>query len=232
MGRRVEGDRYGGVALSPRFRCVLFDFDFTLADSSDPVVKCVRYALSAVGAPLRGEREVLRTVGLTLPEMFRILAPGYDQAALAALFMEKAEDVMVEGTKMYGEVAGTVETLKAAGVVTGIVSTKLRRRIERILEKEAMLEAFDVIIGAEDVARHKPAPDSLLRAMSVLHVEPGETLFAGDSLVDAEAARRAGVRFCAVLHGLTRREEFAPFGPVAIVEDLRGILPVVAKRTA
>ncbi|MGE5592203.1 MAG: HAD family hydrolase [Betaproteobacteria bacterium] len=218
--------------MSPRFRCVLFDFDFTLADSSDPVMKCVRYALGAVGAPLRADRDVLRTVGLTLPEMFRILAPGYDQAALATLFMERAEDVMVEGTKIYGEAAGTVQTLRTAGVMTGIVSTKLRRRIERILEKEGMLHAFDVIIGAEDVTRHKPAPDSLLRAMSLLHVDPGETLFAGDSLVDAEAARRAGVRFCAVLHGLTRREEFAPFSPIAVVEDLRGILPVVAKRSA
>ena len=214
------------------FRCVLFDFDFTLADSSDPVIRCVRYALAAVGAPARTDREILRTVGLTLPEMFRILAPGHDQGVLATLFMEKAEDIMVEGTRVYSEVPEALESLRAAGMMTGIVSTKLRRRIERILDEHGLLRAFDVIVGAEDVVRHKPAPDALLRAMSLLHVEPGEALYAGDSLVDAEAARRAGVPFCAVLHGFTRREEFTPYGPVSIVNDVRELLPILARRSA
>ncbi|MDI6637786.1 MAG: HAD-IA family hydrolase [Bacillota bacterium] len=214
------------------FRCVLFDFDFTLADSSDPITRCVRYALAAVGAPARTDREILRTVGLSLPEMFRILAPGHDQGVLATLFMEKAEDIMVEGTRVYSGVPEALDSLKAAGMMTGIVSTKLRRRIERILDKHGLLRAFDVIVGAEDVVHHKPAPDALLRAMSLLHVEPGEVVYAGDSLVDAEAARRAGVPFCAVLHGLTRREEFTPYSPVSIVNDVREVLPILTRRSA
>lgn len=213
-------------------RCVLFDFDFTLADSSGPIVKCVRHALAAVGAPARTDREILRTVGLALPEMFRILAPGYDLGALTASFMEKAEDVMVEGTRLYGEVPEALESLKAAGMMTGIVSTKLRRRIERILDKHCLRRVFDVIVGAEDVACHKPAPDALLLAASRLGVDPGEALYAGDSLVDAEAARRARAPFCAVLHGPTLREEFAPYSPVSIVTDVRDILPLLARQTA
>lgn len=214
------------------FRCVLFDFDFTLADSSDPLCACVRHALATVGRPAPSDYEILRTAGLSLPEMFRRLAPGCDQSLLTTLFMEKADEIMVDGTKMYKEVPAALDGFKAAGVMTGVVSTKLRRRIERILDKHGLLRAFDVIVGAEDVVRHKPAPDALLRAMSLLRVEPREVLYAGDSLVDAEASRRAGVSFCAVLHGMTSREEFTPYNPVSIVSDVREILLIVARRSA
>lgn len=214
------------------FRCVLFDFDFTLADSSRPLCECVRHALATVGRPTPTDYEILRTAGLSLPEMFRRLAPGCDQGLLTTLFIEKADEIMVDGTKMYKEVPAALDGFKAAGMMTGIVSTKLRRRIERILDKHGLLRAFDVIVGAEDVVHHKPAPDALLRAMSLLHVEPGEALYAGDSLVDAEAARRAGVPFCAVLHGMTCREEFTPYSPVSIVSDVREILPILARRSA
>lgn len=214
------------------FRCVLFDFDFTLADSSDPITRCVRYALAAVGAPARTDREILRTVGLTLPEMFRCLAPGHDQGMLATLFMEKAEDIMVESTKVYSEVPVALDGLRAAGVMTGIVSTKLRRRIERILDAQGLLPAFDVIVGAEDVTRHKPHPDALLRAMSTLGVGRREVLYVGDSLVDAETAQRAGVLFCAVLHGVTCPEEFRPYSPISVVSDLREIVPVLTMQSA
>lgn len=214
------------------FRCVLFDFDFTLADSSDPLCACVRHALATVGRPAPSDYEILRTAGLSLPEMFRRLAPGCDQSLLTTLFMEKADEIMVDGTKMYKEVPAALDGFKAAGVMTGVVSTKLRRRIERILDKHGLLRAFDVIVGAEDVVHHKPAPDALLRAMSLLRVEPREVLYAGDSLVDAEASRRAGVSFCAVLHGMTSREEFTPYNPVSIVSDVREILLIVARRSA
>jgi phosphoglycolate phosphatase len=164
--------------------------------------------------------------------MFRILAPGCDLEALTRSFMKKADEVMVEGTRLYGEVPEAVEGLKAAGMTIGIVSTKLRRRIERILDRHGLGRAFDVIVGAEDVARHKPAPDALLLAASRLGVDPGETLYAGDSLVDAEAARQARTPFCAVLHGPTLREEFAPYSPVSIVTDVRDIVPLLARHTA
>lgn len=220
----------GGAGLS--FRCVLFDFDFTLADSSDPITRCVRHALATVDGPAPTDHEILRTVGLALPEMFHRLAPGCDHDRLAALFSEKAEEIMVEGTKVYNEVPEVLDSFKAAGVMTGIVSTKLRRRIERILADSGLLPAFDVIVGAEDVTRHKPHPDALLRAMSALGVGRREVLYVGDSLVDAETAQRAGVLFCAVLHGMTCPEEFRPYSPISVVSDLREIVPVLTMQSA
>lgn len=215
-----------------KLRCVLFDFDFTLADSSDPICKCVRYALDKLGCAACTDDQILRTVGLSLPEMFRRLAPGYDGKRLATLFIEKADEIMVEGTTMFQEVPAALRSIRTAGVKTGIVSTKFRHRIERILTANDLLRCFDVIVGAEDVERHKPDPDGLLRAMAMLGSEPPEALYVGDSLVDAEAARRAGVAFCAVLHGTTTCSEFQPYAPVSILSDLSELKSLVARYSA
>lgn len=215
-----------------KLRCILFDFDFTLADSSDPICKCARYALGKLGCPDRTDDQILRTVGLSLPEMFQRLAPGYDGKCLAALFIEKADEIMVEGTTMFEEVPAVLTSIRAAGVKTGIVSTKYRYRIERTLAANDLLPSFDAIVGIEDVKRHKPDPDGLLRAMAMLGVKQGEALYVGDSLVDAEAARRAGVAFCAVLHGTTTRSEFQPYTPVSILNDLSELKSLVARYSA
>lgn len=78
------------------------------------------------------------------------------------------------------------------------------------------------------MTRPKPAPDGLLVGCRKLGVTPDEVLYAGDGLVDAEAAARAGIRFVAVLHGRTGAGEFTAFKPLAVLPDLRP-LPDLAK---
>jgi len=99
--------------------------------------------------------------------------------------------------------------LRRRGLALGVVSTKYRRRIETILQRDGLDGLFDVIIGGEDVATLKPDPEGLLLAAERLRTPVSETLFVGDSIVDAEAARRAGMPFAAVLSGVTPREEFS-----------------------
>ena len=75
-------------------------------------------------------------------------------------------------------------------------------------------------MGGEDVSRHKPDPESLLLAMEQLGVGPEEVLYVGDSVSDARAAQRAGVRFVAALSGPTPREAFEGDAVYAVIESL------------
>lgn len=118
-------------------------------------------------------------------------------------------------------------TFKARGSKLGIVSTKYRFRIEDTLARQGLRDSFDLIVGFEDVKETKPHPEGLLAACRLLGVSLDEALYAGDSLVDAEAARRAGIRFAAVLHGRTEAHEFATYEPLAIMEDLCPLLELV-----
>jgi len=123
-------------------------------------------------------------------------------------------------TVLFDSVRPAVEHLKARGMTLAIVSTKYRSRIEAFLERERLLQNFALILGGEDVARHKPDSEGLLQAAGLLNAPLGATLYVGDSVVDAEAARRAGVAFAAVLSGVTGREEFDGYRLAALLENL------------
>ncbi|MCH7654274.1 MAG: HAD-IA family hydrolase, partial [Chloroflexi bacterium] len=136
------------------------------------------------------------------------------------LFVQRADEVMVESTRLYEHVPATVGELKSVGLSLGIVSSKYRRRIEATLGAAGLLESFDVIVGGEDVQDIKPSPVGLLRAVERLTGSVDAALYVGDSTTDAETARRARVRFVAVLSGVTPREEFAPFPVAAVLADV------------
>lgn len=211
------------VADSPCFKSVVFDFDYTLADSSRGVIECMNYALEKMGLPPRSADVIRKLIGISMPETYEELAGDlhggrFDE--FQRLFLERANQVMVESVRLFDSTRPAVEALLAGGLSLGIVSTKFRHRIEAVLQRDKLEHAFEVIVGAEDVAVHKPDPTGLDRAIGRLGRSPEWVLYVGDSTVDAETARRAGVPFVAVLSGVTPREAFAAYEPHAVIDDL------------
>lgn len=215
------------MANGRAWRATLFDFDYTLADSSAGAVDCMRYALAELGLPDVEAEACARTMGLSLPATLVALA-GEEHAHLAPaftrLFMERADVVMVPRTVILADTAPTLERLGRMGYRRAIVSTKYRFRIEATLARDGLMGLVETIVGGEDVAAHKPAPDSLLLALERLGVGADEALYVGDSLVDAQAAQAAGVAFVAVTSGHTPAEAFAPYAPLTVLRGIGDLL--------
>ena len=220
-------------------RAVLFDFDFTLGDSADAIVHCSRAAFADMGLPPAEPSAIRRTIGLTLQESFRVLigraggaeAPPYDCTDAAEEYTRRyvahADVVMTAMTSVYPPAVSVLAAMRARGVSTAIVSTKYRYRIESILAHAGLSGAVDVIVGGEDVTRHKPDPEGLQRALDGLGIESGHALYVGDHPVDGHAAARAGVRFVRVLSGEDFGDDpWAGIEPLATVKDV-GALPAV-----
>ena len=187
---------------------VIFDFDFTLADSSTGTCECVNHAFSRMDLEPVSMVGVSRTIGMSLEKTFRALAPEteWDRAdEFSALFVEQADQVMAEMTSVFPSVPAILEVLFGRGLSLGIVSTKFRYRIQGILQREGLERFFRVIVGGEDVSVHKPDPSGLLAAVRALGGSCSRSLYVGDSSTDAETAKAAGVRFMAVLTGTTLR---------------------------
>ena len=104
-------------------------------------------------------------------------------------FREKADLVMTDGTRIYDGTEEVLRSLMEMKIKIGIVSTKFRFRIEEILEREGLKYCFDTIVGGEDVKSHKPDPEGLLKAVSILKGKRSNTIYVGDSIVDAQAAK-------------------------------------------
>jgi phosphoglycolate phosphatase len=128
---------------------------------------------------------------------------------------------MVDLTVMFPHVRGVVDILRSSGFRTGIVSTKFRHRIQSILARDELNGSFDVIVGGEDVARHKPDPEGLNYALEALNVDAEHAIYVGDHPVDAEAAEQAGLRFVAVLSGSASPNDFDGRDRVDILSSLK-----------
>ena len=212
---------------STSFHAVVFDFDYTLADSSQGAIECINFALAQMGLDCVSAEAACRTIGLSLEDTFLALAEDHEPQRcdeFHRLFVQRAEQVMASLTEMYEPVPTMIEAFRERGVRLGIVSTKYRRRINEILEREALLHEFQVVIGGEDVQHHKPDPQGLHAAIEQLGCSPASLVYVGDSVVDAELAKRAGVSLIVVLSGVTPSSDFADYSPLAMLDHI-GELP-------
>ena len=136
-------------------RAVLFDFDFTLADSSEGVVVCMNHALGRLGLPAAPADAIRRTIGLDLHTALRILA-GEEWRSREEEFFEhfvrKADEVMVASTSFLPGAARVLRTLHDAGYPVGVVTTKYRHRVEDALERDGLRAFVEVVVGVRRCA--------------------------------------------------------------------------------
>ena len=211
----------------------MFDFDYTLADSSEGVISSINYALSNLGLPEAGGDAIRKTIGLSLDEALVTLTGESNRShapEFFRLFVERADEVMVDATRLYEFVPDVFGALREANVAMGIVSQKFRRRIECVLERDGLDGRIGAIIGGEDLPALKPDPTGLLIVIDRLCYRPDESLYVGDSVTDAETARRANVPFVAVLSGVTPRESFADLPALDIIRDASELMDVLNRQ--
>lgn len=208
------------------YKAFIFDFDYTLGDSTEGIVQSVLFALSQLHEGSRTTEEIRRTIGLSLKDTYFTLTGNKSEEKadlFAKYFKQKADEVMVASTQIYEPVKEVFSFLRASDCRIGIVTTKYHYRIDAILEKFSMNNMVDIIVGGDDVKTPKPDPEGLLYAMKQLQLKKADILYVGDSVVDAKTAEEAEVDFAGVLTGTTGAQDFAKYKNVCIADDLNGI---------
>lgn len=205
----------------------LFDFDYTLADSSRGIVTCFRNVLTHHEYMEVTDEEIKRTIGKTLQDSFSILTGVTDPEQLEVFrkeYVKEADVHMTVNTVLFLETKSVLIALKDAGARVGIISTKYRFRIKELLDQHFPTNFMDIIVGGEDVKNAKPSPEGLLSAIKQLHTTKAETLYIGDSTVDAETAQAAGVNFAGITHGVTTVQELSKYPHWKIMSTLEELL--------
>src|SRR5918911_3336362 len=108
------------MMYSPRMyhmplRAVIFDFDYTLADSSEGIIECINFALTEMKLDQVAPEAACQTIGLSLSETFLRLGEHHEPhrcGEFHRLFVQRADEVMVDLTTLYKSVPGTVEALR------------------------------------------------------------------------------------------------------------------------
>ena len=141
-------------------------------------------------------------------------------AAFRQEYRQEADIHMNVNTCLFPDTLSTLTALKKQGARIGIISTKYRFRIVSFLEKYMPEDFLDIVVGGEDVKAAKPSPEGVRFALEHLGSAPQETLYIGDSTVDAETACNAGVDFAGVLNGMTTAEELQAYPHKIIMQNL------------
>ena len=210
---------------------VSFDFDYTLANSSEGTVVCATYALEQLGLTVPAPQAIRETVGFSLEKTFKILTGDESEETAAdfkRLFFAHADEVMLDHIHLYPDVPDLLRQLKSDEHYVSIVSTKLKYRIEDALMRDGLRHLVDDIVGGACVTRNKPDPEPLLLATDRSGIQLEDTVYVGDSVSDGECAQRAGVAFIAVLTGTTSEETLQTYEPRNVLKHVGEVVGAIA----
>ncbi len=186
------------------YRTVIFDLDGTLLDTLDDLTASVNFALTSFALPTRTREEVRAFVGNGIAKLIA-RAIGYDHPRFEEIFQTFREHYGAhckDKTKEYDGITPLLVALKAQGVQTAVVSNKADFAVKK-LAADYFPTLLQEAVGENEAAgiAKKPAPDSLLAVMKNLSAEKKTTVYVGDSEVDIQTAKNAGVECISVLWG-------------------------------
>jgi len=210
-------------------KAVLLDFDEVIVRSYKNHLKAFLKTAKKFGFKIKRE-EVIERFGISAAEIIKELLKLKGKK-LEKFVKEKERTfrklskkiVLVKGVK------GFLKFLKENNLKVGIVSSAAKKNIEKVLNEKNLKNFFDVIISAEDVKRHKPFPDPLLKAVKILKVEPKECVYIGDSKYEMIAAKRTGMIGIGILTSFYSPKELKQHGAVYVCNNFKEVKNLIQK---
>lgn len=207
----------------------LFDLDGTIIDSIELILRSYRHTMELHRCDVPAPPDSMWLAGLGTPLWTQFGQITSDKAEIDRMVQTYRtynlthHDALV---KPYEGVVEEIRRLKETRLKLGVVTSKLRDGAMRGLKISGLEDAFDIVIGCDDVTHPKPHPEPVLKAVDELGVKKEETVFIGDSRHDMECGRAAGVKTAAVLWGPFDRAHLADLAPDYWLEkpsDLRAL---------
>lgn len=206
---------------------VIFDLDGTLLDTLDDLTASVNYCMEKYGGPIHTREEVRGKVGNGIYVLMEKALPGgrnnpaYDVCMQA--FPAHYKEHMTDHTKPFDGVCELLRTLKQDGFRLAIVSNKFDAAVKG-LNQDFFSDTISVAIGESPSIQKKPAPDTVFQAMRELHALPEECIYVGDSEVDIQTAKNAGIPCISVNWGFKTTEFLQKNGAETIVSTPKELL--------
>lgn len=196
------------------FGTFLFDLDGTLIDSIELILRSYRHTMRAHRGYEPPDDVWMEGLGTPLWVQFRLWSD--DESEIKAMVETYREYNLAhhdELVRPYDGVVDQVRRLDAGGKTLGLVTSKMRGGALRGLRVAGLEDAFDVVVGSDDVSRPKPHAEPVLLALAQAGKPAADAVFIGDSRHDIECGRAAGVKTAAVLWGPFDREHLEDLDP-------------------
>ena len=218
--------------MTNRFKLILFDFDGTIADTSEGILKCVRYALGKAGIEETDENRLREFLGPPLSYIFR---KNYldDEEAAWKFVRDYRELYNPEGYKLFSLYPGAEDMLRELedrGVGRVIVSGKPAAMVRKIVEFKGITELFDGEVCLDPSNGDPDKTGVILRAMKEFgNVDPSRTVMVGDREYDIAPAKKLGLFTVGVTFGYGTAKELTDSGADALADDIAQLRKVLTE---
>lgn len=204
-----------------RFDLVAFDWDGTLFDSTQIIVRCIQAAVQDVGGARPSDAAAAYVIGMALTQALAHAAPDVPPQKYPELghryryhYLRHQDDLA-----LFDGVLPMIGALQARGHLLAVATGKSRRGLDEALHSVQLRGVFDGSRTADETAG-KPHPLMLQELMAEFGVPAERVLMIGDTTHDLEMAQRAGCASVGVAYGAHAAEGFAAFAPLAVAASV------------
>ncbi len=210
-----------------KYDTVIFDLDGTLLNTLDDLTVSVNHAMKEFGFPLRTPSEVRSFMGNGIVRLVELSVPGGRQnprfeEALSS-FKEYYSQHSKDKTQPYPGIMEVLKFLSENGYRLAIVSNKFNDAVQD-LKQLYFEDLIPVAIGEKENIRKKPEPDTVLQALSELKSGKEKAVYVGDTEVDIETAKNAGIDCIAISWGFRDKAWLKKSGAGLVVDDPLSLL--------
>lgn len=203
-------------------RGLIFDLDGTLVDSLPGIADSLNRALASLRLPQHSLGTIRGFIGNGARMLISRAAPeGADEPLLAAIeraFKEDYAQTWTHGTATYPGVAALLTELQQRGIPLAVLSNKPHGFTTKMVSGLFPAVSFAAVLGQRPGIPHKPDPAGAFEIAAVLGLPAQAAMVIGDSTMDLETARRAGMRAVAVSWGYHDRDALVAASPDAVID--------------
>jgi phosphoglycolate phosphatase len=215
---------------------IIFDLDGTLINTISDLGQACNHALAACGFPAHKIEDYPRLVGNGVNKLIERALPEEDRNEATVLrlreyFVPFYDAHNCDFTRPYDGIPELLQALKEQGHLLAVASNKYQAATEKIVA-QLFPGIFDVVLGEREGIERKPNPQIVYDIHSTLNTKLStlNCLYIGDSIVDAETARAAGVTLVLCTWGFGTREQMEGAKPDYLVDHPLDILKVLEVR--
>lgn len=215
-------------------RTIILDFDGTVADTSVAILATVKSTLEHFNLPTPDEQAIRQVIGLPLRDTFTKAANLTDESLIQACityYRSGFNDVCKNTILLYPGVKETLAKLRHAGLLITIASSRGKDSLLTLLDTLDIKEYMDIIIGEQDVALTKPAPDMVNLILRQTDTIKEEALVVGDTVFDIMMGKSAGVKTCGVTYGNHTKERLLTSNPDYLVDNFSELTTLILKKS-
>ncbi len=180
-----------------RFKGIIFDIDGTLTFTNQLIFDSFNYIAEKYLNKRFTNEEIIALFGPTedvilkqmFPDKFEIVRKDYYE------YYHNNHQI----ANLYDGIKDLLIDLKNAGVILGIFTGKGRTSSLITLNFLGIRNLFDMIVTGDDVEKHKPSPEGIIKFLTTFTLDPKDVLMVGDAPSDIKAAKEAGVNIASVV---------------------------------